>query len=294
MPSPRGMPLPPSAQVVAPCYAEAHAESEETVPPDNRVAERRAVLQRVGDDDAGCERECGYESGGDSVARSLEHAEKRDVGGEHDVNQRDCAHAGSAPVRRLAAKPEERDDSRSERPHQSRDAHRHQKRHRDCLPRAEPHPLDFARPHVLPGVSGERRLEGVARKVHVHLHPLPHRERRRHRPPEAVHRPLYERQSERHDDELERNREAQNHGALGNRKAEREIPGAEAEDRIFSPHINPRRHERDRLRDVGRDCRARYPHAESRHKKQVERDVQDGRDEQEVERCRAVAHRPQD
>ena len=74
-------PLPPSAQVVAPCYAEAHAESEEAVPPDNRVAERRSVLQRVGDDDAGCERERGYESGCDSVSSSLEHAEKRDVGG---------------------------------------------------------------------------------------------------------------------------------------------------------------------------------------------------------------------
>ena len=95
--------LPAPAQIIGPGYKKCEGESENAVPPDDRVAEKIAVPEQVDDDDAHHQRGRGHNSRHRTVVGPLKYAEKRDVERKDDIDDRDCPQVGMAVDRRLAA-----------------------------------------------------------------------------------------------------------------------------------------------------------------------------------------------
>ena len=130
--------------------------------------------------------------------------------------------------------------------------------------------------------------------MQIEFHAVPDRERGGHHLSEAVHRPLDQRQPQRHDHQLQRDRGAHLQRLSDRRAPPYQLAQFEAEDRIFARHVDPRRDHRPRLRDVRGDGGSGAPPAEHPDEEQIEQDVQHRGREQKVQRRRAVAHRPQD
>ena len=285
----RRIPLPPPAEVVAPGDGEAHAEAEQAVPPDDAIAQERGILEQIGHQHAHGQRAGGDHGGEAAVVGALEDAEQRDVHGQYDVHQRDGPQMGEAIDRRLVAEAEERDDVVRQHPHRAGDEQREHQRDRHGLTDARLDAVHPARADVLPGVGRHRRLEGVAGKVEIHLDAVAHGEGCGHGLPEAVDGPLDQRQPHGDDHQLQRDRKADGDGPLDAWDVPPVVAPLESEDRIFARHVDVSGHKGRRLGDDRRHGRADDAPMEGRDEQQVEGDVQHGRDQQEVQRGRAVA-----
>ena len=110
------------------------------------------------------------------MPQPLIESEQGNVGGKNYVYESDGPKMGRTVNGSLIADSEETDYAVGKNPDERRNQHGEHDRNEHGLLGSGPHPVHATRTVILPRKSRECGLEGAARKIDVHLNPLPHRE----------------------------------------------------------------------------------------------------------------------